>query len=56
MSNIGVLEFHQYICGQINKIILQRYEIFTLWSKKFDTETLLTVFVRQYTVKFDAIK
>ena len=25
MSNIGVLDFYQYLRGQINKIILQKY-------------------------------
>jgi len=47
MSNIGVLVLHQYICGLINKIHLQRFDIFTSWSKYFDTKTLLTVFVDQ---------
>jgi len=40
MSNIGALNVYQYICGQINKIILQRDDIFTSWSNNFDTETL----------------
>jgi len=35
MSNIGVLDVYQYICGQINKIILQRDGIFTSWLNDF---------------------
>jgi len=48
MWNIWALDFYQYICGQIIKIIFQIYYIFTLWSKTFDTETRLTVFVGQW--------
>ena len=40
MSNIRVLHFYQRICGQLYKIILQRYDIFTKYLKNFDMETL----------------
>ena len=39
------LNFNYYeyncTCGQINKIILQRYDIFKSWSRNFDTEIFL---------------
>ena len=47
MSNIGVLDFNQCLCCQINKKILQRYDIFTSCLMNFDTETLSTAFVGQ---------
>jgi len=47
MSNIRVLHFYQYICGQFHKTVLQRYDIFTTYLKNFDMETLYPVFVGQ---------
>jgi len=47
MSNIRVLHFYQYICGQLHKTVLQRYDIFTTYLKNFDMETLYPVFVGQ---------
>jgi len=47
MSNIRVLHFYQYICGQFHKISLQRYHIFTTYIENFDMETLYPVFVGQ---------
>jgi len=47
MSNIRVLHFYQYICGQFHKIIFQRYDIFTTYLKNFDMKTLYPVFVSQ---------
>ena len=47
MSNIRVLHFHQYICGQFYKIILQRFYIFTSYLKNFHMEPLNRVFVGQ---------
>jgi hypothetical protein len=47
MSNIRVLQFYQYICGQLHETILQRYDTFTTYLKNSDMETLYVVFVGQ---------
>ena len=45
MSNITVLLLYQYISGQLNDIIVQRYDIFISYLKNFDMDTLYLVFV-----------
>jgi len=47
LSNIRVLHFYHYMCGQFNKIPLQRYDLFTSCLNTFDMGTLLTVLVGQ---------
>ena len=47
MTNIRVLQFYQYICGQFHEISLQKYDIFTTYLKNFDMETPSPAFVGQ---------
>jgi len=47
LSNIRVLHFYHYMCGQFNKIIMQRYDIFTSCLKNYDMGRLLIGLVGQ---------